>query len=318
MIIAWTPSRSPRLGPASATTPSSWPRPSPRRPRTSSADLPSRYDPCELRAADDETRREPARDASRSARSADVVVNQAAASPATRGGDLSTHTTTCRLGHCPTGLTVHIVRIPCPDRCSRAAWRRDALPSRHAEPRTSYADRDVRRVGVRVVGAFGRRRYAVAEARARSPALADDERARGRAVGFGDENFILAVGTIEPRKNLATLLRAFELLARDAALPPDLTLVLAGRTGWLHEDFLRRVASSALRGRVRFAGYVTDAELCALYSRCRVFAYPSLYEGFGLPPLEAMACGAPVVASRIPAHLEVLGEVGRARPARRL
>ena len=121
-------------------------------------------------------------------------------------------------------------------------------------------------------------------------------------------DFILAVGTIEPRKNLATLLRAFELLARDAATPHDLRLVLAGRAGWLHEDFLQQVSSSALRERILFTGYVTDAELCALYSSCRVFAYPSLYEGFGLPPLEAMACGAAVVASRIGAHLEVLGE----------
>ena len=137
----------------------------------------------------------------------------------------------------------------------------------------------------------------------------DAREARARLARFDiTDNFILAVGTIEPRKNLATLVRAFELLARDASAARDLSLVLAGRTGWLHEDFLARVASSALRERVRFTGYVTDEELRALYSACRVFVYPSLYEGFGLPPLEAMACGAAVVASRIGAHLEVLGE----------
>jgi glycosyltransferase involved in cell wall biosynthesis len=137
----------------------------------------------------------------------------------------------------------------------------------------------------------------------------DPQESRAPLARLGIEgDFILAVGTVEPRKNLATLVRAFELLARDAATPSDLGLVLAGRAGWLHEDFLAKVSSSELRDRVRFTGYVTDEELCALYSRCRVFAYPSLYEGFGLPPLEAMACGAAVVASRIGAHLEVLGE----------
>jgi glycosyltransferase involved in cell wall biosynthesis len=123
-----------------------------------------------------------------------------------------------------------------------------------------------------------------------------------------NNDFVLAVGTIEPRKNLATLVRAFGLIAKDAAAPADLSLVLAGRAGWLHEDFLKKVASSALRQRILFTGYVTDEELRALYSSCRAFVYPSLYEGFGLPPLEAMACGAPVVASRVGAHLEVLGE----------
>ncbi|HLL75934.1 MAG TPA: glycosyltransferase family 1 protein [Pyrinomonadaceae bacterium] len=139
------------------------------------------------------------------------------------------------------------------------------------------------------------------------PLSADESRALLARFGVS-ENFILAVGTIEPRKNLATLLRTFELLARVEATPADLSLVLAGRTGWLHEDFLTKVSSSALRERIHFTGYVTDEELCALYSSCIAFVYPSLYEGFGLPPLEAMACGAPVVASRIGAHLEVLGE----------
>jgi glycosyltransferase involved in cell wall biosynthesis len=139
------------------------------------------------------------------------------------------------------------------------------------------------------------------------PLAAPESRALLGQLGIGGD-FILAVGTVEPRKNLARLVRAFELLTRDAATPPGLRLVLAGQTGWLHEDFLAQISASRLRERVHFTGYVTDAELRALYSSCRAFAYPSLYEGFGLPPLEAMACGAAVVAARIPTLVETLGE----------
>jgi glycosyltransferase involved in cell wall biosynthesis len=119
------------------------------------------------------------------------------------------------------------------------------------------------------------------------------------------EDFILYVGTVEPRKNLLALVRAFDLLTRETGLRPQ--LVIAGRKGWLTEELYELVERSPSSARILFTGYVTDAELCALYSSCGVFAYPSLYEGFGLPPLEAMACGAPVVASRIPVIEETAG-----------
>jgi glycosyltransferase involved in cell wall biosynthesis len=133
---------------------------------------------------------------------------------------------------------------------------------------------------------------------------------------LGVENdFVLAVGTVEPRKNLTTLLRALEDVARarderrgrDEPSRP-LTLVVAGREGWLTGDLRAQVEASPARARVRFTGYVSDEDLRALYSTCLAFVYPSLYEGFGLPPVEAMSCGAPVVASRVEAHAEVLGE----------
>jgi glycosyltransferase involved in cell wall biosynthesis len=121
--------------------------------------------------------------------------------------------------------------------------------------------------------------------------------------------FILFVGTIEPRKNLQTLLRAFEQISRMRNQRTQ--LVLAGGAGWLTDDFDRLVRASDFRERILLTGYLMDEELRALYSSCKVFVYPSLYEGFGLPPLEAMACGAPVVASRIAAHEETLKDNAR-------
>ena len=124
-----------------------------------------------------------------------------------------------------------------------------------------------------------------------------------RRLGIGDE-FILYVGTVEPRKNLQSLVRAFEEIQNGHQ---QLQLVIAGKTGWMVEDLFKYVNRSSARDRIVFTGYLSDEELRALYSSCTLFTYPSIYEGFGLPPLEAMACGAPVVAGRIPSISEVVG-----------
>jgi glycosyltransferase involved in cell wall biosynthesis len=121
-----------------------------------------------------------------------------------------------------------------------------------------------------------------------------------------EEDFLLFVGTIEPRKNLPILLEAYAELLRSAYTRAR--LVIAGQRGWLTGELFERLGESGLADRVIFTGYLTDEELCALYSSCSAFVYPSLYEGFGLPPLEAMACGAPVIASRIASLSEVCGE----------
>lgn len=121
-----------------------------------------------------------------------------------------------------------------------------------------------------------------------------------------EEDFLLFVGTIEPRKNLTTLVRAFGEVLRETKA--RLQLVIAGKKGWLTDELFSEVHDAGLASRVVFTGYLADDDLCALYSSCRAFVYPSLYEGFGLPPLEAMACGAPVVAGRIESIAEVAGD----------
>lgn len=126
-----------------------------------------------------------------------------------------------------------------------------------------------------------------------------------RRLGVNND-FLFTVGTIEPRKNLVLLVRAFEEVAR--ALPEsNLQLVIAGGRGWLSGPIFQTIEKSPARQRIVLTDYLHDEDLRALYASCRAFIYPSIYEGFGLPPLEAMACGAPVIASRIAAVEEITG-----------
>ncbi|HEX5417324.1 MAG TPA: glycosyltransferase family 1 protein [Chloroflexota bacterium] len=120
--------------------------------------------------------------------------------------------------------------------------------------------------------------------------------------------FMLYVGTIEPRKNIARLLRAYTLFRERHK--GDHRLVIAGGLGWLYQDVLREIDDLAADHKVVFLGRVPDDDLPALYSLCDLFVYPSLYEGFGLPPLEAMACGRAVLTTNTSSLPEVVGDAG--------
>lgn len=122
--------------------------------------------------------------------------------------------------------------------------------------------------------------------------------------------YFLYVGTVQPRKNLTRLIEAFARfsagLPRDESAPP--LLVIAGKRGWLSEGIEQRAAELGIADRVRFVGYVADEALPALYRDALAFVFPSLYEGFGMPVLEAMACGAPVLTSTTSSLPEVAGD----------
>jgi glycosyltransferase involved in cell wall biosynthesis len=119
-------------------------------------------------------------------------------------------------------------------------------------------------------------------------------------------DFILYVGTLEPRKNLKGIIQAYNYSrAKD-----DFLLVLAGGKGWKYKHIFRLVNQLKLQDRVVFCGYMPDSDLPALYNSASVFVYPSFYEGFGLPPLEAMACGTPVIVSDTTSLPEVTGDAG--------
>ncbi len=108
--------------------------------------------------------------------------------------------------------------------------------------------------------------------------------------------YILYVGTLEPRKNLPVLVESYRRLVEAGAIKEH--LVLAGKLGWGYEALLEQIRVPDLRGRVHLVGYVDQKDLPAVYAGARLFVYPSLHEGFGFPPLEAMACGVPVISTR--------------------
>ena len=125
-----------------------------------------------------------------------------------------------------------------------------------------------------------------------------------------EREYILSLGSIQPRKNLVRLMNAYSSLHR---LRPDLKLpqlVLAGRRGWLDKDIFRAAEENKLSRDILFTGYVPDKDLPGLYSGSLCFAYPSYFEGFGLPVVEAMQCGAPVIAGNRTSLPEVVEDAG--------
>jgi glycosyltransferase involved in cell wall biosynthesis len=212
---------------------------------------------------------------------------------------------------CPSVLTIHdLSHLVHPQthkkRSVRRARRRLPLMVRNADAiitPTESVRREVcdnLRIGAEKVFAIPE----AARACFRPLAFAETADAR-RRLGIGDD-FLLTVGTLEPRKNLSVLVSAFEEVTR--ARPQDNTqLVIAGGRGWLSGPLFEAIERSPARDRIVLTDYLHDDDLRVLYCSCRAFIYPSIFEGFGLPPLEAMACGAPVIASRIPALEETTG-----------
>lgn len=120
------------------------------------------------------------------------------------------------------------------------------------------------------------------------------------------ERFVLYVGTLEPRKNLTTLLEAYSRIAQEHRVP----LLVGGGKGWMYAPVFERLETLGLRDQVHFVGYIEEQELPLWYAAATLFVFPSLYEGFGMPPLEAMACGTPVVTSNRSSLPEVVGDAG--------
>lgn len=134
--------------------------------------------------------------------------------------------------------------------------------------------------------------------------------ARVRArYGLGPWPFLLAVGTVQPRKNYPRLIEAFAAVVREGTFPEG-HLVLVGEKGWKAEGTFEAIRRSGMADRIHWLGFVADEDLPILYSMATAFAMVSRYEGFGLPALEAMACGTPVVVSRTSSLPEVVGEAG--------
>jgi glycosyltransferase involved in cell wall biosynthesis len=156
----------------------------------------------------------------------------------------------------------------------------------------------------------------------------DDEVASFKHASEIGDHAIFYLGSLEPRKNLERLIEAFAIMTDDGRrmmngggqttndqahrLSPVVhsQLIIGGALGWKYENVFARIKQFGLEEKVKLIGRVDDDDLPKWYSACAVFAYPSLYEGFGLPPLEAMACGAPIVASNVTSLPEVIGDAG--------
>lgn len=119
------------------------------------------------------------------------------------------------------------------------------------------------------------------------------------------EKFIFCAGTLEPRKNYPVLLRSFSKVLKKF---PDVMLLIAGKRGWMYDEIYKTVHDLGIEDNVRFLGYVPERDLVYLYNLATIFVWPSLYEGFGIPPLEAMQSGCPVITSNTSSLPEVVGE----------
>lgn len=148
---------------------------------------------------------------------------------------------------------------------------------------------------------------AVEEKYQKSLAKSEIERVKEKYKMKGE--YILHVGTLEPRKNLHFLISVFAKLIQDNK-NDNLNLVIVGKKGWYFEGLFELVKKEGLENRVTFTGYVDDEDKPAIYQGAKMFAFPSLYEGFGLPPLEAMASGVPVISSNTSSMPEVVGDAG--------
>ena len=230
----------------------------------------------------------------------------------------------CTVMHCPNGmgplwsttplvLTIHdlsLIRYP-------EYHPRRRIPSRTLLPRLARRAAAVIAVSeftrgeiLRVLGLPGDKVHTVHAAAAECfQPVTDPARMAAVRDKYGlPPRFVLYVGAVEPRKNLHRLLRAFRDV-RQREFPHQ--LILAGPPGWMMDDFAHERSRLGLDGVVRLLGYVPADDMPALYSLAELFVYPSLYEGFGLPTLEAMACGTPVLSSNGSALAEVCGDSSR-------
>jgi glycosyltransferase involved in cell wall biosynthesis len=140
--------------------------------------------------------------------------------------------------------------------------------------------------------------------------LAYQKRDKKVLIKYGiDKKYILSTGTIEPRKNYSALIKAFNYIKHNNN-NFDFKLVIVGRTGWKSESTYKERELSPYKDDILFTGRVSDKELVQIYNQAEIFVYPSLFEGFGLPPIEAMSCGLPVIASDSSSLKEVVGNAG--------
>jgi len=217
---------------------------------------------------------------------------------------------------CPVVNTIHDLSFEhLPETFKRRSWRQMRLTIRRSAQSAAHilTDCDFARDDIlKTYGIAPERVTAVPLAAAVRFSPVRDERELDRVRNkYGiNGKYILTVGSIQPRKNIPRLIRAYSMLCRERNLEPLPKLVVVGKRGWLYEDTLATAESSTVRDQIILTGYVDDKDLPALYSAASCFVYPSYFEGFGIPPLEAMRCGTPTITGDRTCFPEIIGDAG--------
>ena len=215
---------------------------------------------------------------------------------------------------CPVVVSIHDLSFEhLPQTFSRRSRTQLRLTVRHSARRAARIlslSEHTRRDIIETYGIEGDRIKAIPLAAPKNFApVEDDSELRRVRHNYGiDGDYILSVGSIQPRKNLARLIKAYASLRGDDLAAKLPKLVLVGKCAWLYDETLRALEQSGVKDRVVLTGYVPEADLPALYTGALCFVYPSYFEGFGLPPLEAMKCGAPVIVGNRTSLPEVVGD----------
>ena len=217
---------------------------------------------------------------------------------------------------CPIVATIHDLAFEhLPQTFKRRSWMQLRLTVRHTAKRAAqiitvseYSRGDI----LKTYGIPHERITVIPEAAPNHFAPVEDENELQRVrhtYGIAGD-YILSVGSIQPRKNLTRLVRAFASLRRERTGVKLPKLVLVGKKGWLYDETLRVIEESGVGDEILLTGYVSERDLPALYSGAICFVYASYFEGFGLPPLEAMKCGTPVIVGDKTSLPEVVGDAG--------
>jgi glycosyltransferase involved in cell wall biosynthesis len=217
---------------------------------------------------------------------------------------------------CPVVNTIHDLSFEhLPETFKRRSWRQMRLTIRRSAQAAAHivTDSNFSREDILTTYNLPPDRVTATPLAASSrfkPVLDESELERVRLKYGVVGDYILTVGSIQPRKNMPRLIRAFAALCRESSMQSLPTLVVAGKRAWLYEETLEAAENSLVRDKILFTGYVPEKDLPALYTAARCFVYPSYFEGFGIPALEAMRCGTPTIAGDRSCFPEIIADGG--------
>jgi len=217
---------------------------------------------------------------------------------------------------CPVVNTIHDLSFEhLPETFKRRSWRQMRLTIRRSAQSAAHiiTDCDFSRDDILHTYALAPERVTATPLAASSrfaPVRDSGELERVRKKYGIQGDYILTVGSIQPRKNIPRLIRAYGMLCEERNLDSMPKLVVAGKRAWLYEDTLATAASSVVQNQIIFTDYVEDKDLPPLYSAAKCFVYPSYFEGFGIPAIEAMRCGTPTITGNRTCFPEIIGDAG--------